>query len=81
MAVINSGGWYANVSIKGLLKIAKIGTMTIPDRHKTVCTILWLYLGNTGIVFAMILDVLLIPSDTKFVKHNLSGIGNYCLVL
>jgi hypothetical protein len=40
------------LSIEGFLKIARIGTFTIPDRHKTI---LWQYSGDTGIILAMML--------------------------
>jgi len=49
----------------------------IPDRHKTVSTIFWRYYGNTGIVLATILDVLLIPNDSSRYQV-LFGIDKYC---
>ncbi len=49
------------LSIEGFVKISKIGTVTIPDRQKTIRTVSWWYLHDTGIVLAAILDALSIP--------------------
>jgi hypothetical protein len=59
------------ISLNGFLKITRIGTVMIPDRHKTFSTVLHQYHVDTGIVLVMILDVLLIPADTKFVRYCL----------
>jgi len=64
------------LSIEGFVKIARIGTMMIQDRPKTIRTVLWWYHGDTGIVLAVVLDVLLIPSDT-----NQYQVVRYCLEL
>jgi len=65
---------------EGFLKIARIIIVTIPEGHKTVSTVLWWYHGNTGIFLALILDVLSIPADTKFVRNCLAlvSIVWYC---
>ncbi len=71
------------LSIKGFVKIARIGTVMIPDRRKTVRTVSWWYLHDTGIVLAAILEALAIPTDTRFVRYCLISleIGKYCLVM
>ena len=48
--------------VKGFVKIARIGTVTIPDRQKTVRTASWWYLHDTGIILVAILD-------TRFVMY------------
>jgi len=53
------------------MKITRIDTVTIPNRHKTVRTILRQYHCDTGTVLVTILDVLSIPNNTKFVRHCL----------
>jgi hypothetical protein len=51
--------------MEGFAKIARISTMTIPDRQKTIRTVSWQYLHNTGTILAPILDALSILADTN----------------
>ncbi len=53
------------VSIEGFVKIATIGTMTIPDRQKTIRTVSSRYLHDTGIILVAILEALAIPGNTN----------------
>ncbi len=53
------------LSIVGFVKNARISNVIIQDRPKTIRTVSWWYHDDTGIVLAVVLDVLLIPSDTN----------------
>ena len=68
------------LSMEGFVKIARISIMMIQDRPKTIRTVSWWYHDDTGIVLTVILDFLLIPSDTNQyqVCYVLFGIGKYC---
>ncbi len=56
---------WPQISIKVCHKIARISIVVIPERHKTVSTMLCQYHDNTGIPLAIILDVSVIPNDTN----------------
>jgi hypothetical protein len=45
------------------MKSTRISNAMIPDKHITIKTVSWRYHDDTGIVLAMIPDVLPIPSD------------------
>jgi hypothetical protein len=53
------------LSIKVFLKITRISIAMVPDRNKTISIVSGWYHDDTGIVVAMILDVLSIPNYTN----------------
>ncbi len=57
------------ISIEVSLKIARMGIVMIPGRHKTIFILACQYHVDAGIVLVMILDVLAIPNDTEFVRY------------
>ncbi len=58
------------------IHIARIGIVTIPDWHKTVITISWLYRDDTGVIWLMTLVDLAIQDGTNGTAH-FKNVNNY----